>query len=155
MKFSPSSLRMRLVLGAVVVGITFAALFGAGATWRVRHAEDRALRAALESRVELARDEVAPDGSLRQDAGSPKTDLVQVVGPDGVVRSSSPSLRGLGPLVDVGAATGSTSGVSSKVALRSPDIDLALLGVPVRLAPNGSSPAGTGALVVAVDAEGF
>jgi signal transduction histidine kinase len=146
---------MRLVLGAVVVGITFAALFGAGATWRVRHAEDRALRAALESRVELARDEVAPDGSLRQDAGSPKTDLVQVVGPDGVVRSSSPSLRGLGPLVYVGAATGSARGVSSKVALRSPDIDLALLGVPVRLAANGSSPAGTGALVVAVDAEGF
>ncbi|MCW2711393.1 MAG: hypothetical protein JWP24_1587, partial [Marmoricola sp.] len=155
MKFSPSSLRMRLVLGAVVVGITFAALFGAGATWRVRHAEDRALRAALESRVELARDEVAPDGSLRQDAGSPKTDLVQVVGPDGVVRSSSPSLRGLGPLVDVGAATLSSRGVSSKVALRSPDIDLALLGVPVRLTASGSSPAGTGALVVAVDAEGF
>ncbi|MCW2761527.1 MAG: Two component signal transduction histidine-protein kinase/phosphatase [Marmoricola sp.] len=152
---SPASLRNRLVLGAVIVGITFAALFGAAATWRIRHAEDQAVRAALESRVELARDEVASDGTLRQDAGSPKTDLLQVIGPDGVVRSSSPALRDLGPLISVSAANRTPGGAQSRIALQSPDADLALLGVPVRLTAGGASPAGQGALVVAVDAEGF
>lgn len=155
MTLSPSSLRNRLVLGALAVAMTFAVLFGAAATWRVRHAEDQAIRAALESRVELARDEVAADGSLRQDAGSPKTDLVQVVGPDGIVRSSSPSLDGLGPLIAIGTASKSEQETQARVALQQPDVDLALLGVPMRLTANGSSPAGTGVLVVAVDAEGF
>ena len=36
-----------------------------------------------------------------------------------------------------------------------PDIDLALLAVPVHLTGDGSTPAGTGALVVGVDSEGF
>jgi signal transduction histidine kinase len=154
--WTPSGLRHRLVLGAVVVGITFAVLFGVTATWRIHHAEDQAVRAALLSRAELARDEVAPDGTLRQDAGSPKTDLVQVVGPDGAVRSSSPALARVGqPLIRVARLNDSAAGVQERVALQRPDIDLALLGVPIRLAASGSSPAGTGVLVVAVDAEGF
>ncbi len=45
--------------------------------------------------------------------------------------------------------------VSTRVALQQPDIDLAVLAVPVDLTATGASPAGTGALVVAVDAEGF
>jgi two-component system sensor histidine kinase TctE len=53
----------------------------------------------------------------------------------------------------VGTANG--AGAPGRVALQQPDVDLALLGVPIRLAASGSSPAGTGVLVVAVDAEGF
>ncbi|MEP6814057.1 MAG: HAMP domain-containing sensor histidine kinase [Marmoricola sp.] len=155
MTLAPSSLRNRLVLGAVAVGLVFAVLFGIAATWRVHHVEDQALRAALLSRVELARDEVAGDGSLTRDAGSPKTDLVQVVGPDGKSRSSSPALAGVPPLVDVADATRSRQGVRTRITLRQPDIDLAVLGVPIQLARSGTSPAGTGVLVVAVDAEGF
>ena len=155
MRLSPSSLRNRLVLGALLVAVTFAVLFGAGATWRIRQAEDQAVRAALASRVELARDEVAPDGSLSQDAGSPKTDLVQVIGPDGIVRSSSPALEGLRPLIDVSTLPRSGSESPTRLTLQQPDVDLAMIGVPVRIAAKGSSPAGTGALVVAVDAEGF
>ena len=155
MILAPTSLRNRLVLGAVAVGATFAVLFGVGATWRINHAADQAVRSALLSRAELARDEVAGDGALRHDAGSPKTDLVQVVGPDGRIRSNSPALTGVAPLVDVAAVARETTGVRTSTTLSNPDVDLAVLGVPVGLAARGTSPAGTGALVVAVDAEGF
>ena len=154
MRVAPSSLRHRLVAGAALVGLVFAVVFGALATWRVRHAEDQALTASLHSRLELARDQVAADGSLRQDAGSPATDLVQVLGPDGSVRSASPSLAGAGPLVAVGSA-GKPGGVQARVTLQHPDADLAVLAVPLRLDAGHAGPAGTGALVVATDAEGF
>jgi signal transduction histidine kinase len=155
-RLSPSSLRGRLVLGAVVVGVAFAILFGAAATWRLHQVEDRALRAALLTRLDLARDEVRPDGSLRPDRGSPKTDLVQVIGPDGRVRAASPALTGLPPLVSLSAVTAQGSeGVQVERSLQHPDTDLAALGVPLHLPAAGSSPAGTGGLVVAVDAEGF
>ncbi|CAN5573320.1 hypothetical protein BH10ACT10_BH10ACT10_00100 [soil metagenome] len=155
MRPSPSSLRGRLVLGAVAVGLGFAVLFGALAAWRVHHAEDQAITAALQSRMELARDEVSADGSIAQDAGSPKTDLVQVLGRDGAPLSSSPALRTVGPLVDVGTVTRTRSGVQTRLSLQSPDIDLAVLAVPLHLSVQGGSPAGTGALVVATDTEGF
>jgi signal transduction histidine kinase len=151
----PTSLRTRLVLGAVGVGLVFAVLFGALATWRVHHAEDQAIAAALQSRLELARDEVTTDGTIAQDAGSPKTDLIQVLGPEGTPRSSSPALHGVGPLADVTGVTRSTSGTQARVSLQHPDIDLAVLAVPLRLPAEGDSPAGTGALVVATDTEGF
>jgi signal transduction histidine kinase len=150
----PASLRFRLVLGSIVLGLTFAVLFGLGAGWVIQRAEDQAVHAALQSRVELARDEVAADGSLRQDAGSPKTDLVQVIAPDGTVRAGSPSLSGLDPLVDLHQVTGKSEYLTT-AALQQPDSDLALLAVPVHLRSSGPSPAGTGALVVGVDAEGF
>ncbi len=155
MRLAPSSLRNRLVLGGVAVGVTFAALFGAAATWRVQQAGDQAVSAALASRLELARDEVAPDGALRQDAGSPKTDLVQVIGPTGEVLSNSPALVGAAPLVDLPDVRASAGGTQTRVTLQRPDTDLAVLAVPLRLTGSGGSPAGTGALIVAVDAEGF
>jgi signal transduction histidine kinase len=155
-RLSPSSLRGRLVLGAVVVGVAFAILFGAAATWRLHQIEDRALRAALLTRLDLVRDEVRPDGSLRPDRGSTKTDLVQVIGPDGRVRAASPALSGLPPLVSLSAVTAKgAEGIQVERSLQDPDTDLAALGVPMRLPAAGSSPAGTGGLVVAVDAEGF
>ncbi len=155
MNLVPASMRNRLVLGAVLVGLVFAVLFGAAATWRVRHAETQAISAALQSRMELARDEVAADGSISQDAGSPKTDLVQVLGPDGEPRDSSPPLEGLPPLVDLAAVESATGGLQERFSLQRPDADLAVLAVPLRMSASGSSPAGTGALVVATDAEGF
>ncbi len=156
MRLAPRSLRNRLVLGAAAVGLAFAVLFGMVATWRVNHAENQAIRAALQSRVELARDEIAPDGSIIQDAGSPKTDLIQVIGPQGLVRASSPALAAAPVLIEVSAVQSAPrGGVERRLALQRPDIDLAVLAVPITLTSAAGSPAGTGALVVAVDAEGF
>lgn len=155
MRFTPSSLRNRLVLGAFVVGIAFAVVFGLVATWRIKHAESQAVHAALLSRAEIARDEIAANGSISQDAGSPKTDLVQVIGPDGRIRASSPALARAAALVDVATVQSSSSGVEVRRGLQNPDIELAVYAVPVTLVADGSAPAGTGALVVAVDAEGF
>ncbi|MDX6357355.1 MAG: hypothetical protein QOH37_409, partial [Nocardioidaceae bacterium] len=155
MTLVPSSLRNRLVLGAVAVGFVFAVAFGVTASWQVHLAENKAVRAALQTRIELARDQVAANGSLTQDAGSPQTDLVQILAPDGSVRSSSPALTDAPPLIDIADVRGSTGGVQSTIALQQPDIDLAVLAVPFHLAGTSGSPGGTGALVVAVDAEGF
>lgn len=155
MNLAPSSLRNRLVLGATAVGLSFAVVFGVLATWRVHQAEDQAVRAALQSRIELARDEVTSDGSINEDAGSPKTDLVQVISDNGQLIASSPALAGARPLVEVGAVRASTGGLETRLALQNPDVDLAVLAVPLELAARGTFPAGTGALVVAVDAEGF
>jgi signal transduction histidine kinase len=151
----PSSLRNRVVAGTVLVGLIFAVVFGAFAAWRVQRAQDQAVRASLLSRVELARDEVAPNGSLALDAGSPKTDLVQVIGPDGSIRSSSIALSHIGPLINLVDVGDSPGGFQANVTLQSPDIDLAVLAVPLRLNQTTASPGGHGALVVAVDAEGF
>ncbi|MGA8980128.1 MAG: HAMP domain-containing sensor histidine kinase [Pedococcus sp.] len=155
MNLAPRSLRNRLVLGAAAVGFAFSVLFGLVATWRVNQAEDQAVQAALRSRIELARDEVAPDGSITQDVGSPKTDLVQVIAADGTVRSRTPALAAAPALVEVSKVRSSSGGVERRVALQDPDIDLALLAVPLALTTPAGSPDGTGALVVAVDAEGF
>jgi signal transduction histidine kinase len=150
-----ASLRTRLVVGATAVGLTFAVVFGVAATWRVHHAEDRAVHASLLSRLELARDEVAADGTLSRDAGSPKTDLVQVLGADGQVLSSSPALVRTGPLADIADVRRTAGGVESRVALQRPDVDLAVLAVPLPLRDATGARTSTGALVVAVDAEGF
>lgn len=143
------------MLGAVTVGILFATLFGITATWRVHHAADQAVHAALQSRLDLARDQIGTDGSISQDAGSPKTDLVQVLGPNGLVRANSPALAGVQPLVKISAVRGSSGRVESRIALQRPDIDLAVLAAPITVTQRGDSPAGTGALVVAADTEGF
>jgi signal transduction histidine kinase len=155
MRSPVTSLRGRLVLGALLVGIAFSVVFGAVATWRLHHLEGRAVNTALQSRLDLARDEITPDGILIHDQASPKTDLVQLIGPDGKVRSTSPGLANVGPLAVVGDIAKHPSGVIARQALETPDIDLATLGVPIHLPRNGTSPAGSGVLVVAVDAEGF
>ncbi len=155
MNLAPRSLRNRLVLGAAAVGLAFSVLFGVVATWRVNHAEAQAVHAALQSRLELARDEVAADGTISQDAGSPKTDLVQVIGPDDTILATTEALTAAPALAKISAATSSATGVEGRVALQRPDIDLAVLAVPLPLTSGAGSPAGTGALVVAVDAEGF
>lgn len=155
MNLAPRSLRNRLVFGAAVVGLLFSVLFGAVAVWRVNHAETQAIRAALESRLELARDEVTADGTINQDAGSPQTDLLQVLAPDGTILASTPALAAAPALVMVNAATSSSGRVEDRVALQRPDIDLAVLAIPLPLTAASGTPAGTGALVVAVDIEGF
>ncbi len=155
MKLAPRSLRNRLVLGAAAVGLAFSVLFGVVATWRVNHAETQAVHAALQSRLELAHDEVTAAGTISQDAGSPKTDLVQVIGPDGTILASTQALTAAPALAEISAVSASSTGVEDRVALQRPDIDLAVLAVPLALTAHAGSPAGTGALVVAVDAEGF
>ncbi len=154
MRFTPSSLRQRLVLGAVAVGITFSVVFGLGASWRLQQAQSQAIRAELISRADLARDEVAGDGTLIRDAGSPKTDLVQVVAPDGSVLASSPGMSRVPALTDPRQVAAAGGSFEKRVALQRPDVDLAILGVPVRIASPGGGH-GTGVLVVAVDVEGF
>lgn len=155
MRFAPSALRHRLVLGGVVVGLAFAVVFGAVATWRIHQVEDRAITTALHDRMDLARGEVTPAGSLIAGAGSPKTDLVQIIAPDGRMRGSSPALAGLPQLVDIDLVRSTAQGVQTRVSLQQPDVDLAVLAVPLDMASDGTTPAGTGALVVALDAEGF
>lgn len=155
MRLHPTALHHRLVLGAVVVGLAFAVLFGAVATWRIHHVEDQAISAALHTRLDLARGEVTPDGSFTVGAGSPKTDLVQVIGPDGQTRGSSPALARLPQLTDIRVVRSTPQGVQTRLSLQHPDVDLAVLAVPLRMTRRGASPAGTGALVVATDAEGF
>lgn len=150
-----SSLRGRLVLTAIAVGVVFAVLFGAVATWRIHHTEDQAIRSGLQSRMELARDQVTRSGVVRSDTTGPTTDLVQVVGPDGRVRSSSAALAGVAVLADVQQVRSSHAGVRGSIALQAPDIDLATLAVPVHLSSASGSPGGTGALVVALNREGY
>lgn len=156
MRIVPRSLRGRLVMGAVAVGLVFATAFGVLATVRVHHVEDVAVANALRTRLDVARDEVLPDGSLRPDGGSPRADLVQVIGPDGRVRASSSALQAAPPLLPIAdVLAAGRDGARGSRALQRPDVDLATLGVPVRLPGTDGSPPGTGALVVAVDAEGF
>lgn len=155
MRLGPTSLRHRLVLAATATGLVFAVAFGTIAVWSTRRAEDQAVHDALLSRLELARNEVSPDGLISQKSGSLKSDLVQVVGPDGVVRSSSPSLSGFGPLTDVSSVSGPGADKPRRVTLASPDADLAVLAVSYRLVARGAFPAGNGALVVAIDVEGY
>ncbi len=144
MNLAPRSLRNRLVLGAAAVGLAFSVLFGVVATWRVNRAETQAVHAALQSRLELARDEVATDGTISQDAGSPKTDLIQVLRPDGTILASTAALAAAPVLIDVSAVPSSSTGVESRVALQRPDIDLAVLAVPFTLTSGAGSSTGTG-----------
>lgn len=151
----PRSLRGRLVLGAVCVGIVFAILFGVVATWQVHRTEDLAIGAALQTRLELARDQVRPDGSLGTEPVDPRTDLVQVIGADGSIVASSPALRGVGPLAQSAVVAGAPRGVVGAVALTAPDIDLATLAVPTQIMRPGRAQPEAAVLVVAVDTEGF
>ncbi len=146
------SLRWRLVAGAVAAGLAFSAAFGPVATWRVDQLEDQAVSSALLARLDLARGQLLPNGFLDAHRTNPRVSLVQVLGPDGRVRSTSSSLAGIPPLVDVAQVRrAGVGGLRRAVALKNPDVDLEVVGVP--LAIRGS--AATGALVVGVDAEGF
>ncbi|MGI8457150.1 MAG: ATP-binding protein [Propionibacteriaceae bacterium] len=154
MRLLTRSLRGRLVLAAVAVGLTFGLLFGLVATWRIHRAEDQAISAALQNRLELARGQVAADGALRSDPVNPKSDLIQLIAADGAVLTSTAPLRGVGPLADpVTVASTSNDGVQGRVVLQVPDVDIATLAVPVVINRDGHSE--TGALVVGVDTEGF
>lgn len=151
----PRSLRGRLVLGAVCVGVVFAVLFGVVATWQVHRTEDLAIGAALQTRLELARDQVRPDGSLGTEPVDPRTDLVQVIGADGSIVASSPALRAVGPLAQPTVVAAAPRGVVGAVALTAPDIDLATLAVPTQIMRPGRTQPEAAVLVVAVDTEGF
>jgi signal transduction histidine kinase len=148
----PRSLRGRLVLGAVLIGLVFGTVFGLAAVSWVTRAQDQSVLAALQTRLQLAQKSVGPDGALPADPAGPKADLVQVLSPNGDVLSSSAALRGFGPLIDPSTVTGPAS-VRGSIGLTSPDVDLATLALPWQVDQSGASTPAV--LVVAVDTEGF
>lgn len=145
------SLRRRLVAASVLAGLMFAGVFGALATWQVSRVSDSAIDNALRTRLDVVRSEVAADGALSLDRRSlARAGLVQVLDPHGTVVSASPALAGLPPLVPLARLTGAGArGVRVSKALQSPDLDIALVSVPVRI---GS---GSGSLTVGVDTEAY
>lgn len=154
----PLPLRWRLVAAAVVAATCFAAVFGVLASWRLDVLEDKAVTGALHAQLDLVRSDLAPDGTLGGASGQvPKSVLAQVVGPDGRLRDSTPALAGVGSLVSLASVRrAGPQGLQSAVAISRPDLDMALLAVPVRVgATADGQPAGSGALVVGINSEGF
>lgn len=147
-------LRWRLVVAALVGAVCFAVGFGLFATWQIDHLEDRSLSTALRARLDLVREELRPDGLLSVDVPSPRTSLVQVIGPDGTIRDATPTLAGQPPFVQLATVRGAGShGVQRDVQL--PHSHLTVLAVPVHLTASGVGPAGVGAVVVGLESEGF
>lgn len=152
-RLPPRSLRGRLVLGATAIALVVASLAGVAGTLWVRAAETQSLTSALQTRLQLAEEDVRPDGTLPSEPRGPKSDLVQVLGPGGGVLAASSALSGLRPLADERVVRASPDGVRGTVSLQSPDVDLATLAVPWTVT-RGGAPLPT-VLLVAVDTEGF
>jgi signal transduction histidine kinase len=154
----PLPLRWRLVAAAVAAATCFAAVFGVLASWRLDVLEDKAVTGALQAQLDLVRSDLAPDGTLGGPSGQvPKSVLAQVIGPGGQLRDSTPALVGVGSLVSLGAVRrAGPRGLQFAVAISRPDLDMALLAVPVHVgATVDGQPAGSGALVVGINSEGF
>ena len=151
------SLRQRLLAAAVLAGTAFAVTFGLVATWRLDQIENNAVRSALQARMDLAKDRLTPEGTIPQSGPvAARISLAQVVGPDGRIRSATPALAGLAPLIPLDQALASGSaGARASLALEHPDIDLAVLAVPVNLSGTAAGQKATGELVVALDTEAF
>ena len=109
----------------------FAVLFGP-ATWRLDQIESNAVRSALQARMDLAKDRLTPEGAIPQNGPvAARISLAQVVGRDGRIRSATPALAGLPPLIPLDRALAAGSaGARASLALEHPDIDLAVLAVP-------------------------
>jgi two-component system OmpR family sensor kinase len=146
-------LRWRLVVATLVGTIAFAIGFGALAVFEIERLEQHSISTALQERIDLVRPQVQEDGSLGELDHSPRTNIGQVVGPDGGVRDATPSLVDQKAVLDVARVRAHPAGVQGTVELNHSKV--VVRGIPVQLAATPSSPAGTGALIVGLESEGF
>jgi signal transduction histidine kinase len=145
-------LRWRLVVATLGGTIAFAVGFGAIALYEIERLESHSIAAALQERLDLFKPQVQEDGNLNE-LESPRTNIGQVVGPDGQVRDSTPSLLRQQALLDVAQVRAHPGGVSRTLELNRSRV--VIRGIPVTLAATAASPRGVGALIVGLDSEGF
>jgi signal transduction histidine kinase len=145
-------LRWRLVVATLGGTIAFAVGFGALALYEIERLESHSVATALQERLELFKPQVQEDGKLNE-LESPRTNIGQVVGPDGAVRDSTPSLLRQQALLDVAQVRAHPGGISRTLELNRSRV--VIRGIPVTLAATATSPKGVGALIVGVDSEGF
>jgi signal transduction histidine kinase len=146
-------LRWRLVVATLVGTIAFALGFGVLAVFEIERLETRSVSTALQERLDLFRPQLSADGTLDALEDSPRTNIGQVVGPDGGVRDATKSLITQKAILDVAQVRAHPQGVQRTVELNHTRV--ALRGIPVQLGATPTSPAGTGALIVGVETEGF
>jgi signal transduction histidine kinase len=144
-------LRGRLVAASLLATAIFSVAFAAFATWRADSLEDRALTSALQVRLSVVREGVGPDGHLAPSgSGNPRAAYAQVIGPDGKVIDASSSLQRVPALISASTVLQEDGHPTAHgLNLSDPDIDLAVMGAPVRLGD------GTGVVVVGVETQGF
>jgi signal transduction histidine kinase len=145
-------LRWRLVVATLVGTIAFALGFGAIALLEIERLEGHSVSAALQERLDLFKPQVQEDGNLNE-LDSLRTNIGQVVGPDGTVRDATPSLLKLKALLPVAEVRAHPGGVSRTLELNHSRV--VIRGVPVSLAATATSPKGTGVLIVGLDSEGY
>jgi signal transduction histidine kinase len=148
-------LRWRLVVVTLGGTLAFAIGFGALAFVEIERLEAHSIDQALQERLALIQPYVAQDGSLDKLAlnPEPRTNIGQVVGPDGKVRDATASLGNQQAILPVAQVQAHASGVQKTVVLNHTEV--VIRGVRVKLAGTPTSPAGYGALIVGVDSEGY
>ena len=146
-------LRWRLVVATLGGTIAFAVGFGALAVFEIERLETHSITQALQERLDLFRGQLGQDGTLDALEDSPRTNIGQVVGPDGHVRDATPSLIHQAAVLDVNQVRAHPDGIQKTVELNHSRV--VLRGVKVTLAATSTSVAGDGALIVGVDSEGF
>jgi signal transduction histidine kinase len=146
-------LRLRLVVATLVGTIAFAVGFGALALVEIERLEARSVTQALQERLGVFQPEVSANGSLDTLAASPRTNIGQVIGPDGLVRDQTHSLVGQPAVIDLRRVLAHPAGVQQTVEVNRARV--VLRAVRIKLTATRTSPAGYGALVVGLEAEGF
>ncbi|MDX6227258.1 MAG: hypothetical protein QOI76_648 [Frankiales bacterium] len=146
-------LRWRLVVATMVGTIAFATGFGALAVGEIERLEQHSVSTALQERLDLFLPQLSKEGTLDALEDSPRTNIGQVVGPDGRVRDATPSLIHQPAILDVAAVLAHPGGVQRTLDLNRSRV--VVRGVKVKLGATATSPAGEGALIVGVDSEGF
>ena len=139
---------------ATLVGtIVFAVGFGALAVVEIERLEQHSITQALQERLNVFQPEVSADGNLDTLADSPRTNIGQVIGPDGRVRDRTHSLVGEPAVITLSRVLAHPAGVQSTIELNRTSV--VIRAVRIKLAATPTSPAGYGALVVGLDSEGF
>lgn len=146
-------LRWRLVVATLVGTVAFAIGFGTLAVFEIERLETHSISQALQERLDLFLPQLSKDGTLDALEDSPRTNIGQVIGPDGGVRDATKSLIHQKAILDVAQVRAHPDGVQETVKLNNSKV--VLRGIKVSLGATPTSPAGAGALVVGVDTEGF
>ena len=139
---------------ATLVGtIAFAIGFGVLALVEIERLESHSITQALQERIGVFQPEVSAAGSLDTLADSPRTNIGQVIGPDGQVRDRTSTLAGQPAVMDIRRVIAHPDGVQQTIEVN--HLRVVIRGVRIPLAATATSPAGYGALVVGLDSEGF